>query len=95
MHVTCHSETMQLAAQIQLKTESQRPACLCAAKRDKQEAEGKAAHASADLQQHQEESQAHLQEVQQTASAQLQEAKDSSQDKMEGYCTNFRCVGAA
>ncbi len=70
--------------------------CICpsAAKRDKQEAEGKAAHASADLQQHKEESQSHLQEVQQTASAQLQEAKDSSQDKMEGYCTNFRCVGA-
>ena len=61
-----------------------------AAKRDKQEAEGTAAHASHELQQHQQESQARIEELQQRASSQLQEAKDSSQDKMEGYCTNFR-----
>jgi len=61
-----------------------------AAKRDKQEADGKAAHASADLQQHQQESHEQLQELRQTASLQLQESKDSSQDKMEGYCNNFR-----
>lgn len=61
-----------------------------AAKRDKQEAEGKAAHASHELQQQQQESQTRLEELQQRSSVQLQDAKDSSQDKVEGYCNNFR-----
>ena len=61
-----------------------------AAKRDKQEAEGKAAHAAHELQQHQQESHMRLQELQRTATLQLQETKDSSEDKMEGYCNNFR-----
>lgn len=61
-----------------------------AAKRDKQEAEGKAAHASHELQQQQQESQTRWEELQQRSSAQLQDAKDSSSEKMEGYCNNFR-----
>lgn len=47
-------------------------------------------HASAELQQQQQESQARLAQLQQAATQQLQEAENSSQDKMEGYCTNFR-----
>lgn len=62
----------------------------CAAKRDKQEAERTAAHSSHELQQQRQESQARLEELQQIAALQLQEAKDSSQDKMEDYCNNFR-----
>lgn len=62
----------------------------CAAKRDKQEAEGKAVHASHELQQQQQESQTRLEELQQRSSVQLQDTKDSSEEKMEGYCNNFR-----
>ena len=63
---------------------------LFAAKRDKQEAEGKAAHATRDLQQHRQESEAQVQELQQSARQQLQDAKDHSEDKMENYCNSFR-----
>lgn len=62
----------------------------CAAKRDKQEAEGKAVHASHELQQQQQESQTRLEEMQQRFSVQLQDTKESSEEKMEGYCNNFR-----
>lgn len=66
----------------------------CAAKRDKQEAEGKAAHATRDLQQHRQESDAQVQELQQSARQQLQDAKDHSEDKMENYCNSFRLAPA-
>ena len=67
---------------------------LLAAKRDKQEAEGKAAHATQDLQQHMQESEAQVQQLQQATRQQLQEAKDHSEDKMENYCNNFRLAQA-
>ena len=64
----------------------------CAAKRDKQEAEGKAVHASHELQQQQQESQTRLEELQQRSSVQLQDTKESSEEKMEGLLQQFQVV---
>lgn len=61
-----------------------------AAKRDKQEAEGKAAHATSDLQKHQQESHTQMEQLHHASRQQLQEAKTSSDDKMENYCNSFR-----
>ena len=61
-----------------------------AARRDKQEAEGRAAQAASDLQQEQQCSAAELRRLQAAAEEEHTEAKVSSDERMEEYTSNFR-----
>ena len=60
------------------------------ARRDKQEAEGRAAQAASDLQQEQQRSATELRRLQAAAEEEHTEAKVSSDERMEEYTGNFR-----
>ena len=61
-----------------------------AARWDKQEAEGRAAQAASNLQQEQQRSATELRRLQAAAEEEHTEAKVSSDERMEGYTSNFR-----